>query len=111
MRLNEVLAKAHVPWAVYGTFSGFNLFLNPQRRPIDPLQFDAAALDFREILSNPPELAQLVRLALLANGVDVNSRLSGMTSAAHDAADIDATAAALEASLRMLRADGELPTA
>jgi glutamate-1-semialdehyde 2,1-aminomutase len=105
-RLNEVLAEAGVPWAVYGTFSGFILFLNPQRRQIDPLRFDPMALDYRELLANPPALMQLVRLALLANGVDVSSRLSGFTSAAHSSDDIDATAAALEASLHMLRAEG-----
>jgi hypothetical protein len=49
-----------------------------------------------------------MRLALLANGVDLNSRLSGLTSAAHDADDIDFTAAALEASIGMLRSDGGL---
>jgi glutamate-1-semialdehyde 2,1-aminomutase len=110
-RLNEVLAETGAPWAVYGTFSGVNLFLNPQRRPIDPLQFDASALDFREILSNPPELARLVRLALLSHGVDLNSRLTGLTSAAHNADDIAVTAAALEASIAMLRDDGVLPAA
>jgi len=109
MRLNEVLAEAGVPWGVHGTFSGFHLFLNPQGRPIDPPRFDASALDYREILSNPPALAQQVRLALLVNGVDVAGRLSGFVSAAHDADDIDATAAALKASLRMLRSEGELP--
>jgi glutamate-1-semialdehyde 2,1-aminomutase len=101
-----VLAEAGVPWAVYGTFSGFILFLNPQRRKIDPMRFDPTALDYRELLSNPPALMQLVRLALLANGVDVSSRLSGFTSAAHTSDDIDATGAALEASLHMLRAEG-----
>jgi glutamate-1-semialdehyde 2,1-aminomutase len=107
-RLNEVLAASRVPWAVYGTFSGFNIFTNPQHRPIDPLRFDATTLDFKEILSNPAPLAQEVRLALFVNGVDVNSRLSGMVSAAHDRDDVEATAAALEASIGMLRAQGEL---
>ncbi len=110
-RLNEVLAEERVPWAVHGTFSGFHIFLNPQRRPIDPLRFDPMALGYREMLSNPPALARLIRLALLANGVDVNGRLSGLTSAAHGADDVDATAAALRASLRMLRSEGELPAA
>ncbi len=110
-RLNEVLAQERVPWAVHGTFSGFHIFLNPQRRPIDPLRFDPMTVGYREILSNPPGLARLMRLALLANGVDVNGRLSGFTSAAHGTDDIDATAAALKASLRMLRSEGELPAA
>ena len=28
-KLNEVLAEAKVKWAVYGTYSGFHLFVNP----------------------------------------------------------------------------------
>ena len=28
--LNEVLAEEGVPWAVYGTYSGFHTFLNPR---------------------------------------------------------------------------------
>ena len=108
-QLNDVLAEARVPWAVYGTFSGFHFFLNAQRRAIDPHRFDPMALSYRELLSNPPALAQLLRLALLTNGVDLNSRLTGFTSAAHVADDITATAGALEASLEMLRSDGQLP--
>ena len=110
-RLNDVLAEARVPWAVYGTFSGFAFFLNPQGRDIDPLRFNALALDYRDLLSNPPALMQLLRLALLTNGVDLNNRLTGLTSAAHTADDIEATGAALEASIGMLRAEGQLPTA
>lgn len=110
-RLNQVLAEERVPWAVYGTFSGFQFFFNPRQRLIDPLQFDATTVDYRELTSLPPALARLVRLALLTNGVDVSSRVSGFISAAHDADDVEATAAALRASVEMLRADGELPLA
>jgi glutamate-1-semialdehyde 2,1-aminomutase len=107
-RLNEILAREQVPWAVYGTFSGFNVFLNGQGRRIDPMRFDPMRLDYREILSNPPALAHLLRLALLVHGVDLNGRLTGLVSAAHTGADVDATAAALEASISMLRAEGHV---
>jgi glutamate-1-semialdehyde 2,1-aminomutase len=105
-RLNEVLADARVPWGVYGTFSGFHIFLNPQRRPINPLEFDASAIDYKELLANPPALARLLRLAFLVNGVDMNSRPTAFVSAAHTADDVEATAVALDASVRMLRAEG-----
>jgi glutamate-1-semialdehyde 2,1-aminomutase len=108
-RLNEVLAEAEVTWAVHGTFSGFHLFLNPQRRPVDPLHFDATSIDFRELLSNPPGLAQLVRLALLVHGVDINGRLSGLISAVHTPDDVEHTAMALAGTVHMLRAFGYLP--
>jgi glutamate-1-semialdehyde 2,1-aminomutase len=108
-RLNEVLADARVPWGVYGTFSGFHIFLNPQRRLINPLDFDASTIDYRELLANPPALARLLRLALLVNGVDMNSRPTAFVSAAHTADDVEATAAALDASVHMMRAEGALP--
>ena len=107
--LNGVLAEEHLPWAVHGSFSGFHFFLNPKQRVIDPHRFDPTALEYKELLSNPPTLARLLRLALLANGVDVNGRISGFTSAAHGPAEVEETARALRQSLRMLRAEGELP--
>jgi glutamate-1-semialdehyde 2,1-aminomutase len=109
--LNEVLAEERVPWAVHGSFSGFHFFLNPKQRAIDPHRFDPMTLEYKELLSNPPALARLIRLALLANGVDVNGRISGFTSAAHGKAEVEETARALRQSLRMLRAEGELPAA
>jgi glutamate-1-semialdehyde 2,1-aminomutase len=109
--LNEVLAEERVPWAVHGTFSGFHFFLNPKQRAIEPLGFDPTALDYKELLGNPAPLSRMLRLAFLANGVDVSGRLSGFTSAAHGKTEIDDTARALRQSLRMLRAEGELPGA
>ncbi len=110
-RLNEVLAEERVPWAVYGSFSGFHTFLNPQGRAIAPEGFDPLGLDWRELISGSKPLAQKFRLALLVNGVDVNGRLSGFLSATHGTAELDATVAAFRAALAMLRAEGELPRA
>jgi glutamate-1-semialdehyde 2,1-aminomutase len=109
--LNEILAEEHLPWAVHGTFSGFHLFLNPQKRDITPTDFDPFKIDFRELTSGAAALAQKFRLALLVNGVDVNGRLSGFLSVTHGAAEVEATLAAFRAALRMLRAEGELPRA
>ena len=106
--LNAVLAEERTPWAVYGTSSGFHLFLNPAGREIAPERFDPQAVAMDEIKNPPPRLASRLRLALLLHGVDVNGRLSGFTSAAHDAADMAEAAAALRASVRMLRAEGDV---
>jgi glutamate-1-semialdehyde 2,1-aminomutase len=110
-RLNDVLARAKVPWAVYGTFSGFHVFLNPKSRPLDASRFDPTALDHLELTANPKPLAEKVRLALLVNGVDVSSRLSGFTSAAHGKSELEDTVDAFRAALELLRAEGELPIA
>ncbi len=109
--LNDILAAERVPWAVHGSFSGFHFFLNPKQRAIDPHRFNPTTLDYKELLGNPPALSRFMRLALLANGVDVNGRISGFTSSAHGSAEIEDTARALRESLRMLRAEGELPAA
>jgi len=109
--LNEVLAAERAPWAIHGTFSGFHFFLNPKQRQIQPGRFDPMSLDYKELLGNPAPLGRKLRLALFANGVDISSRLSGFTSAAHGKAEIEDTANALRQSLRMLRAEGELPGA
>lgn len=106
--LNEVLAEAAVPWAVYGTSSGFHFFLNPKGRAITPAGFDPFACSMEELKTQPARLASRLRLSLLLHGVDLGVRLAGFTSIAHDAADIAEVAAALRASLQMLRDDGEI---
>jgi len=106
--LNEVLAGEHVPWAVYGASSGFHIFLNPNGRDIATATFDPFSCSVEELKNQPARLTARLRLALLLHGVDVSGRLSGFTSIAHDAEDVANAAAALRASIRMLREDGEL---
>jgi len=106
--LNEVLAEEGLRWAVYGTSSGFHVFVNPKNRgDVVPGRFDALDCAMDELKNPPPRLVSRLRLALLLHGMDVNGRLSGFTSAAHGPADIADAAAALRASVRMLREEGE----
>lgn len=106
--INEMLTEEKVNWACYGTFSGFHLYLNPKGRKIDPLAFDPLAVDQDELKPSNPAFANKLRLALMANGVDISSRLGGFTSATHTDSDNRDTAEALRAATRMLRAEGEL---
>ena len=106
--LNAVLAEERLPWAVYGTSSGFHVFLNPAGRDVSPERFDPLDCPMAELKNPPARLVSRLRLALLLHGVDVNGRLSGFTSAAHDAADVADAAQALRASVRMLREEGEV---
>lgn len=105
---NEVLEAERVPWAAYGTYSGFHLFFNPDNRPPQPRRFDPSACSMQELKTQPKQLVNRLRLALLVNGVDVGSRISGFLSCTHTADDVAHTAAALRESIRMLRHDGEL---
>ena len=70
-RLNELFCEEQVPWAAYGTFSGFHIFTNPAQREIDPQTFEASAIEWREIKQNPPGVSDKLRLAMLINGVDI----------------------------------------
>ncbi len=106
--LNDVLAEERLPWAVYGTSSGFHIFLNPRGRDIAPHRFDPFAVTLDEYKNPPAHLLSRLRLALLVNGVDLSGRLSAFTSVAHTPDDIAETARALRESVRMLRAEGEI---
>jgi glutamate-1-semialdehyde 2,1-aminomutase len=106
---NEVLEAERVPWAVYGTFSGFHTFFNPHGRAVHPRSFNPTACSMEELKTQPKDLVNRLRLALLVNGVDVGGRIGGFLSCTHTADDVAHTASALRESIRMLRQDGELP--
>jgi glutamate-1-semialdehyde 2,1-aminomutase len=107
--INEVLEEEGVPWAVYGTFSGFHLFMNPNGRSIRPTQFDPLACSLDELKSQPAHLAGRLRLALLVQGIDGNGRLGGFLSATHTRADVAQTVSGWREAIGMLRAENELP--
>lgn len=107
-RLNEILEDEGVPWAAYGDFSAFFIFTNPQNRPISPSTFSASDVDFSELMTNPPGIVNKLRVAMLVNGVDFGMWPGGTFSIAHTDEDVEGTAEAFRAALRMLRGDGEL---
>jgi len=107
--MNEAIAAEGLSWAVYGTSSGFHTFLNPDGLPIEPGSFDPAQHDWHALKAQPAELARKLRLALLINGVDVNSRLGGFLSSTHEPDDVDHAVEAFAEAIRMVRSEGELP--
>ena len=107
--LNEVLSAERLPWAVYGTSSGFHLFMNPEGRDVTPATFDPFKCNFEELKNQPKQLVGRMRLAMLVNGVDLNPRLGGFTSVTHQASDVTDTVGAFREAIRMLRAENELP--
>ena len=107
--LNDALASAGVKWSVYGTSSGFHLFMNPQNRDITPHGFDPYAASMEELKTQDSRLNNRMRLAMLVGGVDLNPRLGGFTSSTHTAQDVADTVAAFAEALRMLKSEGELP--
>ena len=86
--LNNLFEEESLPWAYYGEFSDFHLFVNPMNRPLKPSQFDANEPGFDEYREKPLELLTRLRMALLLEGVDLNRHCTGFMSAAHTEADV-----------------------
>ncbi len=106
----QILIDEGVAWGVYGTHTGFHIFVNPNHLDIDPARFDPHALGFAALKiprGNPVGLK--LRLAMRLHGVDLSAWPGGPCSAAHDAADLDQTLTALQASVRSLREEREIP--
>ncbi len=106
--LNRVLVDRGVPWAAYGTFSGFHLFMNTKGREIRPDAFKPFDVPFQELKAKNGPAANKLRLAMLVQGVDLMSWPGGLVSATHGQDEIDRTLAAFDASLAMLRDEGEI---
>jgi glutamate-1-semialdehyde 2,1-aminomutase len=107
-KLNGVLAAEGVPWAVYGTYSGFHLFVNPSNLKIGPHNFDPTKIPLEDMKNQPKALVNKLRLAMLINGVDLNPRGGGLLSCTHTADDVSNTTAAFREAIRMLKQEGEL---
>ena len=106
--LNEVLEEEKVSWAVYGDFSAFHIFTDPNHRGTPPSEFDPFEVDFRELITNPPGVAAKLRLAMLIHGVDIAGWPGGSCSAVHSQEDLEQTAQAFRESIRMLKREGVL---
>jgi len=108
-RVNRVLAEEDVPWACYGSHSGFYLYLNPDGQDLDPEAFDPAAVGLAKLkASGKHPAAGKLRLAMLLGGVDMSGKPGGTLSAAHTEPDLEHTASAVREAVRMLRKEGEI---
>jgi glutamate-1-semialdehyde 2,1-aminomutase len=107
--LNAVLADEKVKWAVYGTYSGFHLFVNPSGLDIGPYNFDPETVPLEDLKIQPKALVNKLRLAMLVNGVDLNPRGGGLLSCTHTSDDVANTTAAFREAVRMLKQEAELP--
>jgi glutamate-1-semialdehyde 2,1-aminomutase len=106
--LSEVLQRNRSSWVVYGTFSGFHIFTNPQRLPLAAEEIESGAVDYRTLKDVRRELVGNLKLAMLVHGVDLFSWPGGPTSAVHTDDDLARTVAAFESSLACLGEQGLL---
>jgi glutamate-1-semialdehyde 2,1-aminomutase len=103
---NRALAARDVPWSVYGTFSGFHFFMNPDGREIHPEEFDPFSVSWKELKTKPAEAVAALRLAWLLEGVDISGWPGGMASAVHSDDDIETTVEAFARALDRMAAEG-----
>ncbi len=109
--MNRVLKEEGARWAVYGEASMFHIFTNPRRIALDPTAFDPGALGFAGLKgAKDPATANKLRLAMIVAGVDIMGAPGGLVSAAHDDAAVDATIDGFARAVRMLKAEGDIPT-
>lgn len=107
--LSRVLRDERVPWAVYGSFSGFHIFTNPQKLDVTAADIEAGKYDYRVLKAAVPRsLATKLRLGMMIHGVEIFSWPGGPTSAVHTDDDLRQTADAFRRTLKMLREEGEI---
>jgi len=110
--MNRVLQEERAAWAVYGESSLFHIFINPERRRIDPMAFDPLALGFVGLKgAKDAVLANKLRLAMIVAGVDIMGAPGGLVSAAHDDRAVDETIEGFRRAVRMLKTEGDIPQA
>lgn len=108
--MTRVLRDERVGWVVYGSFSGFHVFTNPQRLPMTADEIEAGKYDHRVLkAAGPKSLTMKLRLGMMLHGVELFSWPGGPTSAVHTSADLEQTADAFRQTIKLLRAEGELP--
>ena len=107
-QMNRVLREENVRWVVYGSYSGFHIFTNPEGLSITADDIEACRCDYRVLKAPPrPELLIKLRLGMLLHGVEIFVWPGGPTSAVHTEDDLERTVTAFRSTLRMLKAEGE----
>jgi glutamate-1-semialdehyde 2,1-aminomutase len=106
--LRQILVEEQIAWGIYGEASAFLVFQNPNRLNIDPATFDPLALGFKGLkAARNPNLAYRLRIAMLANGVDIMGAPGGLVSAVHGPAEVAQTLDAFRTAVRWLKAEGD----
>ena len=107
--MREILAEEGVPWGVYGDASAFLIFQNPNGLDIDPKTFDPLRYGFKELKgTRNARQSHRLRIAMLANGVDIMGAPGGLVSAAHGADEVARTLDAFRTSVRWLKAERDI---
>jgi glutamate-1-semialdehyde 2,1-aminomutase len=107
--IERVLIDLKSPWVVYGSYSGFHLFTNPERLPITRADLDACRYDYRLFKSANKTMTQKLRVGMLVHGVEIFGWPGGPTSCVHTDDDLQRTCDALRRTILALREEGAGP--
>lgn len=107
--MRQILVEEQIPWGVYGEASAFIIFQNPKKLPLDPATFDPLQYGFAELkAARNADLSHRLRIALLANGVDIMGAPGGLVSATHGEREVAQTLEAFRTAVRWMKADGDV---
>jgi glutamate-1-semialdehyde 2,1-aminomutase len=107
--MRQILSEEDVPWGVYGEASAFIIFQNPNGIDIDPKTFDPLRLGFKGLKgAKGPTQSHRLRVAMLANGVDIMGAPGGLVSAVHGEREVAQTLDAFRTAVRWLKAEGDI---
>lgn len=108
--LREVIAEASVPWVVYGSFSGFHIFTNPEGRSLSAEEIESGKHDYRTLKAPArPGLLSKLRIGMLVHGVEIFSWPGGPTSAVHGDRELEQTVEAFRKTIQWLKAERDIP--
>lgn len=107
--MRKIVIEEGVPWGIYGESSTFQIFQNPKGTPLDPANFDPVALGFQGLKGvKDANLSHRLRLAMIANGVDIMGSPGGTVSAMHGAKETAQTLDAFRTAVRWMKAEGDI---
>ena len=107
--MRQILVEEDVPWGIYGDASAFLIFQNPNGLDIDPQTFDPLRHGFKELkATRNAKLSHRLRIAMLANGVDIMGAPGGLVSAVHGAEEVARTLDAFRTSIRWLKSERDI---
>ena len=102
--LRGVIHGEGLDWCIYGTFSGFHIFTNPDHEAVTADQIEAGEMPYQKIKAAAgSEASRMIRIGMLSQGVDLPGWPGGPTSAVHTDEDMEKTVAAFQHTVRVIR--------
>lgn len=105
--MNAVVKQLGFDWCVYGDFSAFHIFTNPEHETVTPEDIMEGRVDSWKLRgATSAELINKLRVGFLCGGVDVVPWPGGLVSGVHSDEDLEKTIAAFENLLKLLAEEG-----